>query len=154
MSQIEKHFGEGLLVPENLSALDYDLLDLAKVSFDEIGADIAAARFRDGLRAILKLVDAVNKYLNDTAPWKKIKENKAEAGKALFVSAHVLKCLAILIEPYLPIASEKSKEMLNINSNSWQYPELAEIKVKNVILLYNRIEQAQIDEFLAVKKKE
>ena len=133
--------------PKKFSSEDKELLCLAETAFESVGAKISGAHFRDGIREIFKLVDAANKYLNDAAPWKKIKENREDAERSLFVGAQAIKCLAILVEPYLPSTAEKIQLMLNIEKQDliWQYPALKDIVVNEIAPLYKRIEPEQIE---------
>ena len=147
LSQVKNNFSEKLVKPKKFEQEDKVLLDLAESTFVTVGVAIREAHFRDGIREIFKLVDATNKYLNDSAPWKKIKENRDDAERALFVGTQIIKCLAILIEPYLPLSSDKILTMLNLKKNelTWQYPELADIAVGEIVPLYKRIEPEQVD---------
>ena len=147
LSQVKNNFPEKLNQPKKFGAEDKILLDLAESTFKSVGEAIVKAHFRDGIREIFKLVDAANKYLNDAAPWKKIKESKEDAERSLFVGTHVIKCLAILIEPYLPSSAEKIQQMLNLekSDSTWQYPKLEDIVVNEIAPLYKRIEPEQIE---------
>ena len=56
-----------------------------------------------------------NKYLTDTEPWKKIKDNPEVVKTILFLSLQICANLAVLCEPFLPFTSQKLRKILNIN---------------------------------------
>jgi methionyl-tRNA synthetase len=55
----------------------------------------------------LKLATAVNQYLDTMAPWKQVKEDKAEAGKTIYTALKAIDSLKVLFAPILPFTSEK-----------------------------------------------
>jgi len=58
-----------------------------------------------------------NKYFNDKAPWKAVKEAPEVAKTTLGVCALVVKALAIFLEPYLPFAAERLWKLLNFSDS-------------------------------------
>ena len=55
----------------------------------------------------MKLATVVNQYLDTNAPWKQVKEDKAEAGKTIYTALKAIDSLKVLIAPVLPFTSEK-----------------------------------------------
>jgi len=55
----------------------------------------------------MKLATAVNQYLDTMAPWKQVKEDKAEAGKTIYTALKAIDSLKVLFAPILPFTSEK-----------------------------------------------
>lgn len=146
LSQVKNNFPDKLVKPRNFEREDKEILKSAEAAFKTVGQAISEAHFRDGLKEIFKLVDAANKYLNDAAPWKKIKENREDAARSLFVGTQVIKCLAVLIEPYLPTSAKKIQLMLNVEKTdlSWKYPAPMNTVVGEIATLYKRIEPEQV----------
>lgn len=64
-------------------------------------------RFRDALTETMNLARSANKYFNDTAPWKSIKDNPTDCAKSLFVCAHLIRGLGIAFAPILPYSSQR-----------------------------------------------
>jgi methionyl-tRNA synthetase len=56
------------------------------------------------LEAVFELVDAVNRYLEQRAPWKAAKEpgSEQQVATTLYTSCEALRCIALLIAPVLP----------------------------------------------------
>ena len=48
-----------------------------------------------------------NKYFNDAAPWKLVKEDKEACGKVIFNVLRLVNALAVLSWPYMPAAAER-----------------------------------------------
>jgi methionyl-tRNA synthetase len=148
LSFIDKNFPEGVSWPETLDESAKEFIKLAEETFPLAAAAIEAGRFREGLRIIFKLVEHGNRYINDNAPWLSIKTDKQKAEHALAVSAHVIKCLAILIGPFLPKSAEQlaSETGQVFTALKWEYPQPALFKVITPKPLYKRVEDSEISE--------
>lgn len=81
-------------------------------------------RFRDAVTETMNIARAANKYFNDTAPWKSLKESPDDAAKALYVCAQLIRSLAIAFQPILPNTSAAMLTMLGAEAQhlpqSWQ----------------------------------
>jgi methionyl-tRNA synthetase len=79
-------------------------------------------RFRDAVTETMNIARAANKYFNDTAPWKTIKDNRDEAAKTLYVCAQLIRSLGVAFLPVLPNTSAAITSLMaseNIAA-SWQ----------------------------------
>lgn len=143
LSFIQKNFPEGVTIPDSLDERAAEFLRLAEETFSLVATAIEAGRFREGLRYAIKLVEHGNRYINDAAPWSTIKDNRKKAEGDLAVAGHVIKCLAILINPFLPKSSERicSEVGLNASDLKWAYPSPGLLVANNPKPLYKRIEQ-------------
>ena len=63
--------------------------------------------FKKGLKAVMSLSSFGNKYFNDAAPWKLIKEDKDACGKVIYNVLRIVQALAVVSWPYVPAAAEK-----------------------------------------------
>jgi methionyl-tRNA synthetase len=111
----------------------------------KIEANYRTFRFRDAVTETMNLARAANKYFNDTAPWKSIKEQPDEAAKALYVCAQLMRSLAIAFEPILPKTSQAIGELLGgFRDKSWQsltQPHIAEnTPLAEPKILFSKIE--------------
>jgi methionyl-tRNA synthetase len=113
-------------------------------------------RFRDGLLTIMNVARAANKYFNDTAPWKTIKEDPDRCRTTLNVCLQTVRTLAVLVEPILPFAAQKIWKMLNLNeplhAQQWDTAGEAVLadghKLGESEILFRRIEDKEIDGLL------
>ena len=60
----------------------------------------------------MHLAQQVNVYLDQTAPWFEIKEDKDSAGKSIFTAIKAIDSLKILFAPVLPFTCEKLHKIL------------------------------------------
>jgi len=80
----------------------------------------------------------------------------------MYVALQIASALATLCEPFLPFTSDKLKQILNVNDNSWDSISTKDIliseghKIGKAELLFTKIEdsqiQAQLDKLEASKK--
>ncbi len=105
-----KNFGS---VPENAEP-DAKVTDEIKKAFDEYSACLGRCDFKKGLQAVMALAHFGNEYFNSRTPWKLVKEDKAECGRALYDSLRIVKALAVMAWPYLPRSSEKIWEYMGL----------------------------------------
>ena len=148
MSFINKNFPEGVSFPEVLDKTSSEFIKLSEETFQTVSLAIEAGRFREALRAIFKLVEEGNRHINDAAPWKSIKTDRKKAENDLAISGQIVKCLAILINPFLPKSSEQicnqtGQRFLDLK---WVYPLTDLLKVNNPKILYTRIEESDVKE--------
>jgi methionyl-tRNA synthetase len=102
-----KHW-EGLVpAPGELRPQDQEILATVESGFRSVGEQIDAVRLRAGLQESLRLAGEVNKYLDTTAPWFEIKEDKSLAAKTIFTSLRAIDSLKVLFAPFLPFTSER-----------------------------------------------
>ncbi len=82
-----------------------------------IEKSIESFELRTGLTSIMDFTHKCNKYFNDKAPWKAIKEAPEKAKTTLGVCAKVVRALTIFMEPYLPFAAERLWKDLNFEDS-------------------------------------
>jgi len=71
-------------------------------------------KLRDALKLLMTISDDANKYLQVTKPWDYLKAGQKDKGsKIIFIACNLVYLLAILIEPYLPSASQIICTQLN-----------------------------------------
>jgi methionyl-tRNA synthetase len=104
-----KHW-EGHVPDVAFSALrpaDLELLETIEKGFDSVGALYDGVKLRAALSEALRLATIVNQYLDTMAPWKQVKEDKAEAGKTIYTALKAIDSLKVMFAPVLPFTSEK-----------------------------------------------
>lgn len=150
LSFIKAKFPQGVSFPTQPDKESSKFLALAKETFPSVGSSIEAGRFREGLRSILKLAEDGNRYLSNAAPWVSIKVDPAKTESDLAVAAHVIKCLAILVNPFLPKTAELILKDIGFNQSeiSWSDPVPGITAVSKTAPLYKKIETPEIEEQL------
>jgi methionyl-tRNA synthetase len=77
-----------------------------------VGDLLAAVKIRAALSEVMALVRDTNAYLDKRAPWKRIKEDRADTGTALYAVLRVIDNLKILLAPFLPFSAQRLHEYL------------------------------------------
>ena len=79
--------------------------------------------FQSSAEAILNLAITANGYLNDTAPWSRMKQpgNEAEVADDLYAVLEACRLVGLLLNPLVPSLSERLLEQLAVSTNykSW-----------------------------------
>ena len=106
-------------------ARSQSLLSAARKAVDECGAALEKTQFRKALALTLELAQATNRYLDETEPWKRLKDDRAAAAAALATALGAINALKLLFSPYLPFSSEALDRMLGfdgaIESRGWRF---------------------------------
>jgi methionyl-tRNA synthetase len=90
-----------------LRPTDLDLLTVIEAGFESVGALYDGVKLRAALGETMKLATAVNQYLDIHAPWKQVKEDKAEAARTVYTALKAIDSLKVMFSPILPFTSEK-----------------------------------------------
>ncbi|HOC97199.1 MAG TPA: class I tRNA ligase family protein, partial [Candidatus Pacearchaeota archaeon] len=140
---------------KELQEIDKNLLKKIEEKRKSIGDLMERAELRKAYAEILELSSEGNKYINDSEPWNVIKENPKRANNIFYISAFLLKNLAILFAPYLPKTSEKVWKQLNLKgspscSGVWEEAEKdfgKEHEINKPELIFKKIEDKEIEEY-------
>jgi methionyl-tRNA synthetase len=104
-------------VPQPFSEYDLEdrnsIAEIEKIA-DEVGDLIYRNEFDRALKRILKFATHFNQYFQKKQPW----SNKATANTTLFIAVNAVRSLAIMLEPFIPLSSEKVWSQLGISNNA------------------------------------
>jgi methionyl-tRNA synthetase len=150
---IQKQFDNSVPEAGELNDEDKAFLHVLQTVPREAGEYFERYRFRDALTAIMSVARAANKYFNDNAPWKTVKEDPARCRTTMNLCVQTCRTLAILIEPVLPFTSAKLKSILNLDDQRHDFfwdaagkPLLpAGHRLGASDILFERIEDEHID---------
>jgi methionyl-tRNA synthetase len=93
--------------PGTLTDDDQQIIARAEAGFETVGSLLAAVKLRAALQEAMAIVREANAWLDRRAPWKRIKEDRADAETAVYVALRVMDNLKILLSPFLPFTAEK-----------------------------------------------
>ena len=112
----------GGIVPDHGEFTDYEKEIIDKIAQfpNLIGDSIENYRFREAQAEFMNLARLGNKYLTDTEPWKKQKEDPEAVKNILHLSLQICASLSVLCEPFLPFTAKKLQHILNLNIKEWQ----------------------------------
>jgi methionyl-tRNA synthetase len=91
----------------DLRPADREILAVVEAGFQSVGEHLSAVRLRAALNEALRLAAEVNKYLDTTAPWFEIKQDKSQAAKSVYTALRAIDSLKIMFAPFIPFSSEK-----------------------------------------------
>jgi methionyl-tRNA synthetase len=113
LSFANKHWEGVVPDPGTLQPLDIELLQTIEEGFQLVGEEIEQVHLRAALGEALRLATEVNKYLDQTEPWRTVKVDKAEAARSVYTALKAIDSLKILFSPFLPFTSEKLHTFFN-----------------------------------------
>ncbi|MCP4711056.1 MAG: methionine--tRNA ligase subunit beta, partial [Planctomycetes bacterium] len=121
LSRVSKLIGknfEGVIPdPGDYTAAEQVILESAAGIGEKVQQLIEKLRLNEAIEETLQFIRGVNRYLEQTAPWKLIREDKSAAGRVLYTAAEALRIGAILLNPVMPNRTATVLEVLN-TSNS------------------------------------
>ncbi len=108
-SMARRWFGEAVPPAGAAGRSDHPLARLAAETGEAFDRAMGTLDFRGAAEAVLLLASRANGYLNDQAPWKRMKEEGASPAVAADLHAvlETCRCVAVLLEPLLPDLSSR-----------------------------------------------
>ena len=122
--------------------LDIKLLESIKNSYEQIGNQIEKVELKSALQESMKVVSTVNVYLNETEPWKVIKEDADRAYRILHTSLIAIDSCANLLYPFMPTTSNKVKNAIpRETNNDWGVNKIKTgAELKEIGLLFKKFD--------------
>ena len=71
-------------------------------------------RLNEAIENTMQYIRSVNKYMEENAPWKLVKEDKSAAGKILYTAGEALRLGAVLLSPVMPNRTSILLDALNV----------------------------------------
>jgi methionyl-tRNA synthetase len=118
----QSRFGGVVPAPGSLSEADEAMLTQMRETFPAVAAEIEAVHLRDGLRLVMGLAGALNRYLDEAAPWKSLKTEPERAATSLWTALQVIGALRVLTAPYLPFSAQQLHEYLGEDGSVHELP--------------------------------
>jgi methionyl-tRNA synthetase len=109
-----------------------ELLERAAKQYD-------AADFKRALEECMAFAGKANKYFNDRAPWKLIKEAPGQAQTVLYNSARAVYALSVALNPILPESTTRALSMLGLEAK-WDANAFKPNELKEVAPLFEKIQ--------------
>ncbi|MDP8925228.1 MAG: methionine--tRNA ligase [Chloroflexota bacterium] len=93
-------------------------------AFATVTASLEAARFKETIREVMALAQFGNRYFDEKAPWKQVKEDQEAAGQMIGTLINLINALKVLFAPFLPFSSARLHELLgytdSLESRGWR----------------------------------
>jgi len=122
LSMIVKYFDGFIPTPSCLKEVDQGLQEVSEKVFPQLSKQMDDLAFNRALVSIWEIINATNKYVDETAPWSLAKEEKDRPRLAtvLYEALEALRIIAFLLAAFMPSTSEKMWSQLGIEENLWE----------------------------------
>ena len=114
LSMIAKQFGGELPKPGTLSTADQGIVAAADGMIAKARDAMATQQLHQVLNAVWAVVAEANRYFAGEAPWALAKTDPAKQATVLYVTAEVLRQVAILAQPFVPTSAGKLLDLLAV----------------------------------------
>jgi methionyl-tRNA synthetase len=111
--------------PGPLTHDDKRLLDQADALLEISRGAMKEQAIHQMLNAIWAVVADANRYFAASAPWDLRKTDPARMGTVLWLTAEVIRQVAILAQPVMPASCEKLLDLLGIDADQRAFTALA-----------------------------
>lgn len=107
LSFVYKNWDGVVPIPGELRPDDQQILEEVAGGFESVAEHFESVHLRAALGEVMRLAGEVNRYLDKTAPWFEIKQDKAAAATTVYTALRAIDSLKTLISPFLPFTSER-----------------------------------------------
>ena len=114
LSMVQKQFGGVLPQPGAFSANDQTILSAADGMIAKAREAMTTQQLHHVLAAVWAVVADANRYFAGEAPWALAKTDPPRQGTVLYVTAEVLRQIAILALPFMPASAGKLLDLLAV----------------------------------------
>jgi len=156
-----KYFDGIIQEPTDSESVDDELKAFALETVKKIEKCFETYRVADAVEAVLNLAKRSNKYIDETMPWALAKDEnkKARLGTVLYNLLEAIRCIAILLTPFMPQTAEKIFEQMNCDIKDYDSMNTfgalkAGTKVNEAQALFARIDSEKMLAEIARKQEE
>jgi methionyl-tRNA synthetase len=131
LSMIGKAFGGVLPEPGEFTEADKIMLNAADSMIGIARHSMQTQQLHQVLNYIWTVVADANRYFAAQAPWALAKTDPKRQGTVLYVTAEVIRQVAIMAQPFVPTSAGKLLDLLNVGTEERSFYELkAESRLK------------------------
>jgi len=116
-SFIEKNCNSKLPKPSVLEKVDSDLLNNLVNKVPELISYMDKQDLNNYIKKVVDFSFDANKYFNDLQPWALKKTNIERMNTILYTVVSLIKNISILLNPIIPISSDKILDIMNLKKN-------------------------------------
>ena len=115
---IERHFDGVVPLKGDLTDAETELSKKADSISNLVTENISNMRLSEAVEETLQFVRAINRYMEQMAPWKLVKSDTSRAGTVLYIATDCLRQAVALLQPIMPARCEKILHMLGVSMAS------------------------------------
>ena len=132
LSMVQKNCGGAVPDAKGVKKDELDLQFLDKIYVTEENTPLEVkntylnCRFGDILGDIVAIASEANNYIDTKAPWKQKKEDERLMNATLYHLLEAIRCIAIMIQPFIPTSASKILNLLAITPDARSFSHLSE----------------------------
>jgi methionyl-tRNA synthetase len=122
LAMVLRYFDGVIPPPSQPQEIDAKLQEVSEKVLPQLTRHIDDLAFNKALASIWEIVNAANKYVDETAPWALAKEEKDRSRLAtvLYDALESLRIVALLLAAFMPSTSEKMWSQLQMEEDLWR----------------------------------
>jgi methionyl-tRNA synthetase len=146
-------FGNAIPEGSACGAAEHELMTALEEMIQTYYEQLDGMQFRRAAAALRSIWTIGNEYLDATAPWKVFKEDRHRAATIIRVATNLIRVLALLSGPFIPVASGRMLQALRLPPEPGHLPgtlapELQGLKAGHAFdvpeILFAKVEDDQI----------
>jgi len=110
---MKKNFGGKIPEPGDFTEAEAVIKSNGELLGEVVKEKIEAMRLNEAIEEIMQYIRSVNKYMENNAPWKLVKDDKDAAGRVLYTAGEALRIGAVLLSPVMPNRTAILLDVLN-----------------------------------------
>ena len=124
LSMIAKNCDGQVPQPAEFSDADHAMLDAADALLEETRAAMGRQAVHSALASIFAVVSEANRYFAGQEPWALKKTDPERMGTVLYVTAEVIRQVAILCQPFMPDSAGKLLDVIAVDAGERDFDRL------------------------------
>ncbi len=105
---------------------DLELMAIIYLRFNEsFYIPLLKQQFHVVLQEIINIATHANSYIDKEAPWVLKKENPSRMHMVLYTLAETIRCIAIMLQPFMPDSSSKILDQLSVPNDKRKFNSLS-----------------------------
>ena len=157
LAMVKKYFGDEVITSVEGTEFDDNLKSIAADTVKSYKSLMDQFKVADGIEAVMKLLRASNKYIDETAPWvlAKDEEKKNVLKTVLYNLLEAIRISAILLEPIMPTTSKKIYAGLNTSLTEFtnlDFGTNTDYTVGTCEVLFKRLDVKEVMDLVVAKE--
>ncbi len=146
-----RNFDGCVPTPGKLDEVSQTLIERAGETLSRTDELLYGCHLKEAIRVAMDLAHEANRYLDEKAPWKTIKEDRQTTADSLYTVIEVISTLRTMLYPFLPFSSQKLHDMLGFDGKvedyGWKWHELPPgQKLQSPQPLFTKLDDKVVDE--------
>jgi methionyl-tRNA synthetase len=125
LTMVARQFGGVLPAPGAFTANDQAVLAAADALVGTVRELMKTRQLHQVLNRVWEVVADANRYFAGEAPWSLAKTDPQRQGTILYVTAEVIRQVAILAQPFMPESAGKLLDLLGVPANARDFATLS-----------------------------